>query len=157
MKICVIAVGKLRADYARSGCGDFFDRAGRYLDVEVVEVRDARRSKRGDPARYKADEAERLLAAIPTGATVLALDERGRQWDSRGFAGYVETLRDRAVPCLALLLGGPDGLDPAVRRRADRVWALGSLTMSHELARLVLAEQIYRAGTILAGLPYHRD
>lgn len=153
----MIAVGKLKADFARAGCADFFDRAGRYLDVEVVEVRDARRSKRGDPAQYKADEAERLLAAIPPGATVLALDERGRQWDSRGFAGYVAELRDRATPCLALVIGGPDGLDPAVRTRADRVWALGQLTMSHELARLVLAEQLYRAGTIMAGLPYHRD
>ena len=73
-------------------------------------MRDARRSKRGDPAQYKADEAERLLAAIPPGATVLALDERGRQWDSRGFAGYVAALRDRATPCLALVIGGPDGL-----------------------------------------------
>ena len=109
------------------------------------------------PAQYKADEAERLLAAIPPGATVLALDERGRQWDSRGFAGYVAALRDRATPCLALVIGGPDGLDPAVRERADRVWALGQLTMSHELARLVLAEQLYRAATIMTGLPYHRD
>ena len=69
----------------------------------------------------------------------------------------LETLRDRAVPCLALIIGGPDGLDPSVRTRADRTWALGEMTMSHELARLVLAEQLYRAGTILAGLPYHRD
>lgn len=153
----MIAVGKVRAEYARMGCADYFDRAGRYLDVEVIEVRDARRSKRGDPAAYKADEASRLLDVIPTGATVVALDERGRQWTSRGFARYVETLRDRAVPHLALLIGGPDGLDPTVRARADRTWALGEMTMSHELARLVLAEQIYRAGTILAGLPYHRD
>ena len=157
MKIKIIAVGKVRAEYARIGCTDFVERARRYLAVEVVEVRDARRTKRGDPAAYKADEAARLLDAIPRGATVVALDERGRQWSSRGFAGYVETLRDRAVPCLALIIGGPDGLDPAVRKRADRTWALGEMTMSHELARLVLAEQIYRAGTILAGLPYHRD
>lgn len=157
MKLKVIAVGKVRAEYARIGCADFFERANRHLDVEEIEVRDARRSKRGDPAAYKADEAARLLDAIPTGATVIALDERGRQWSSRGFAQYVEALRDRAVPYLALLIGGPDGLDPAVRKRADRVWALGEMTMSHELARLVLAEQVYRAGTILAGLPYHRD
>ncbi len=157
MKIKVIVVGKVRAEYARIGCADFFDRANRYLDIEVIEVRDARRSKRGDPAAYKADEASRLLDAIPTGATVVALDERGRQWSSRGFATYVSTLRDRAVPYLALIIGGPDGLDPAVRKRADRTWAMGEMTMSHELARLVLAEQLYRAGTILAGLPYHRD
>lgn len=157
MKIQVIAVGKLRARYARDGCADFFERARRHLDVALTEVRDARRSKRGDPTAYKAEEARRLLDAIPRGATVVALDERGRSWTSRGFAGYIEALRERAVPRLAFVVGGPDGLDPAVRQRADRIWALGEMTMSHELARLVLAEQIYRAGTILAGLPYHRD
>lgn len=157
MKIKLIAVGRLKAGYARDGCADFLARAGRHLDVELVEVRDARRSKRGDVAAYKAAEADNLRAAIPPGATVVALDERGRQWESRAFAAWLGDLRDRAVPHLALLVGGPDGLDPALRAEADRVWALGALTMSHELARLVLAEQLYRAGTILAGLPYHRD
>jgi len=157
LKIKVIAVGRIKAGYAREGCDDFFRRAGRHFDLDLVEVRDQKRRKGVDASRYKAAEAELLSAAIPTGATIITLDERGRQWTSRGFAGWLTAQRDNAVPCVAFLIGGPDGLDPALRKRARRSWALGEMTMSHELARLVLAEQIYRAGTIMAGLPYHRD
>lgn len=157
MKIRVIAVGRLKADYARDGCADFVRRAGRHLDVEIVEVRDVPRHKNADINACKRAEAELMRAAIPLGAQLVALDERGRGWTSRAFAEWIGRQRDRAVPALAFLIGGPDGLDPALRDAADRVWALGEMTMSHELARLVLAEQLYRAGTLLAGLPYHRD
>ena len=157
MKIKVVAVGRLKADYARDGCAEFVRRVGRHLDVEVVEVRDVPRRKNADIDACKAAEAELLRAAIPSGAHVVALDERGRGWTSRAFADYIGRLRDRAVPALVFLIGGPDGLDPTLRDSADEVWALSKLTMSHELARLVLAEQLYRAAAILDGLPYHRD
>ena len=106
---------------------------------------------------WKAEEAANIRAALPPNCTVVALDERGRTWTSRDFAGWLETQQVRAVPAVAFVIGGPDGLDPALRDQADRVWALGPGTMAHELARLVLAEQLYRAASILAGTPYHRD
>ncbi len=163
MKLLVVAVGRLKADYARLGCADFFQRAGRLLPVEVVEVRDAQRGKggkggkRGDAERWKAEEAANIRAALPPNCTLVALDERGRTWTSRDFAGWLEAQQLRAVPAVAFVIGGPDGLDPSLRDQADRVWALGPGTMAHELARLVLAEQLYRAASILAGTPYHRD
>lgn len=156
MKVHLIAVGRLRADYARRGCDDFLRRLERLLPVEMVEVADVRRRKGSDPDRWRAEEAAALLAAVPRGAAVVALDERGREWTSRELAHWVGEQRDSAVP-VALLIGGPDGLDPSVRAAATRVWALGKATLSHELARLVVCEQLYRAGTLLAGVPYHRD
>ncbi|MCA9537292.1 MAG: 23S rRNA (pseudouridine(1915)-N(3))-methyltransferase RlmH [Myxococcales bacterium] len=156
MKLHVIAVGRLKAEFARTGCADFFGRVGHHFSLQLHEVRDAHR-RGGQAARWKAAEAEALRAAVPAGARVVALDERGRQWSSRGFAEWLGRQRDEGAAAVAFVIGGPDGLDPTLRDSADEVWALGKLTMSHELARLVLAEQLYRAAAILDGLPYHRD
>jgi len=124
--------------------------------LEISEVRDIVR-KGGDVARYRAEEARGLRAAVPTGATVVALDERGTEYDSLSFAAWLGQQRDRSVPAMAFLIGGPDGLDPDLRASAQRTWSLGRLTLPHELARLVLLEQLYRAGSILQGTPYHRE
>lgn len=157
MKIVVVAVGRLKADYARLGCEAFFKRTQRAFDLRIVETRDAHR-RRGIPSdKCKEEEAKLLLSAVPDGATIIALDERGRSWTSREFAQWMGHRRDEGVSTVAFLIGGPDGLHPDVRKRAHRVWSLGAMTLPHEMARLVLAEQIYRATTILSGAPYHRD
>lgn len=157
MKLTVVAVGRLKTGWARDGVADFQKRSRRYLPVDVVEVRDVPRRKGEAAAHWKAKEAEGITAALEGAGKVVALDERGKSWSSRSFADWVQTQRDQGVRNITFVIGGPDGLDPTVRRRADRVWSLGESTMPHELARLVLVEQLYRAGTILAGLPYHRD
>lgn len=157
MKLRLVAVGRLKHGHAATGCAMYAERLGRLLPFEAVEVRDARRTKRGDPLRWKAEEADALRAALPGSGLVIALDERGRQFDSRGFARWLGKARDRGVPHASFLIGGPDGLDPALRASADLVWALGQLTMPHDLARLVLMEQLYRAANILSGTRYHRD
>lgn len=156
MKILVVAVGRLKAEYARLGCARFLERLGHLESVEMVEVADVRRRKGDDVDRWRADEAEALLDAVPPGAVTVALDERGREWTSPEFAEWLGEQRDLGVPAVAFLIGGPDGLDRRVRKAATRVWRLGRTTMSHELARLVLCEQLYRAATILRGMPYHR-
>ena len=142
MKIRVIAVGRLKADYARDGCADFVRRAGRYLEVEVVEVRDVPRSKNADIAACKAAEAASLRAAIPPGAQIVALDERGRGWTSRDFAEWIGRQRDRAVPAVAFVIGGPDGLDASLRDAAHRVElglpATAEHTWKFGLDRLIL-------------------
>lgn len=96
------------------------------------------------------------MAAMPSPGLVVALDEGGHTWDSQGFARWLADRRDEGVPEVAFIIGGPDGLDPSVRKRANKIWSLGRITLPHEMARLVLAEQLYRAGMILAGAPYHR-
>ena len=96
-------------------------------------------------------------ATATKGATRVVLDERGRQWGSQELARWLNGLKNQAVSSVAFMLGGPDGLDRSVIESADRVWSLGTLTLPHELARLVVCEQLYRANSVLAGHPYHRE
>lgn len=157
MKLRLVAVGRLKHGHAADGCATYAERLGRLMPFEAIEVRDARRTRTGDPIRWKAEEAAALRAAVPEGGLLIALDERGRQFTSRGFAQWLGKARDRGVPHASFVVGGPDGLDPDLRGAADLVWALGQLTMPHDLARLVLMEQLYRAANILGGTRYHRD
>ena len=103
-----------------------------------------------------AEEAERLFAALPADAALIALDERGKSLPSADLAALLAKERDGGRGSLAFILGGPDGLAEAVRKRAGRLLAFGAATWPHQLVRLMLAEQLYRATTILAGHPYHR-
>jgi 23S rRNA (pseudouridine1915-N3)-methyltransferase len=97
------------------------------------------------------------MIELSEGTFRILLDERGRQFSSRAFAGELQTLQNRAVSRCSLLVGASDGWDDAIRGRADLLWSLGPQTLQHELALLVALEQLYRAATILAGTPYHRD
>jgi 23S rRNA (pseudouridine1915-N3)-methyltransferase len=105
----------------------------------------------------KAREAELILAAVPPGARLIALDERGQSWSSRELAERLGRWRDQGTTTLAFATGGADGLGQAVLDRADTILSLGAMTWPHLLARSLLLEQLYRAQQILAGHPYHRD
>jgi len=109
------------------------------------------------PAQLKAREAELILAAIPAGALLIALDERGQSWSSREFAERLSQWRDHGVANIAFAIGGADGLGGMVIERADAVLSLGAMTWPHLVVRSLLLEQLYRAQQILAGHPYHRD
>jgi 23S rRNA (pseudouridine1915-N3)-methyltransferase len=140
------AIGAAIAEYER--------RAARYWPLSVKEVREAG-GRSVAPAVTRRQEGERLLdACLPRGELV-ACDERGRHMSSSDFAAWLGTLRD-TNGALSIVIGGAFGLDDAVRDRASRVLSLASWTLPHELARLVLTEQLYRAGTILRGEPYHK-
>jgi 23S rRNA (pseudouridine1915-N3)-methyltransferase len=102
-------------------------------------------------------EAELILAALPAGARLVALDERGQAWSSRELAVRLGVWRDQGVAAIGFAIGGADGLDRAVIERADAVLSLGAMTWPHLLVRSLLLEQLYRAQQILAGHPYHRD
>ena len=155
MKIDLIAVGRLGRSVEQELCADYLARAtaaGRSLGLgpcELIEVD----GKGGGVAR----EAEAILARVPAGAALIACDERGRSMTSRAFAARVEGLRDGGTARLALVIGGADGLDPSIRDRASALIAFGAWTWPHALARVMAAEQVYRAVTILGGSPYHRD
>lgn len=159
MRVSLIAVGRLK-DSAERGLadryGERFDRLGRSIGLgplEEIEIGESR----ADTARARRDEeAAALLARVPERATVIALDEGGRQLSSEDFAALLADWRDSGVPRACFLIGGPDGHGAAVTGRADLSLSLGRLTLPHGLARIVLAEQLYRAATILAGHPYHR-
>ena len=154
MRLVVAVVGKPRDRHLAAAIDDYETRAARYWPLEVAEVREA--SGRGvAPADARDREATRLLERLPAGALVLACDERGERLTSAQFATLLASARDRAQD-VALVVGGAFGLTDEVRARAARAIQLAPFTLPHELARLVLAEQLYRAGTILRGEPYHK-
>ena len=155
MRIAIVAVGRQRGGPEAALTADYlarFDRTGRPLGLgpaTVVEVED----RKGGGA---AAEAALLGRACPAGALRLALDERGRMLSSPDFAQALARWRDSGRPDLAILIGGADGLDPALRDRADALLSFGPMVWPHMLVRVMIAEQLYRAASILAGAPYHR-
>ncbi len=155
MKVLVVAVGRVRGDLA-SAVGEYETRAARYWKLDVVEVEAGTKGRNPDPDRVKDTEAERILSKIPPGMDVIALTRAGRSLDSRALARALETRAVNASPGVAFVLGGAFGLGETVLRRSETHLALSAMTLPHEMARLVLAEQLYRAGTILRGEPYHK-
>jgi 23S rRNA (pseudouridine1915-N3)-methyltransferase len=156
MRIAIFAIGRLGRDPAAALARDYAERAsaaGRSLGLGPVEIVEVEARKPGKPA-----EAEALRAALgPDPTFLIACDERGRAHPSRAFAERIAKLRDGGERRLAFLIGGADGLDPVLVGEARETLAFGAQTWPHALARAMLAEQVYRAVTILAGSPYHRD
>lgn len=141
--------------WVESGYQEYAKRLPPECALHLVEIEPGHRGKGASVEIARREEGGRLLAALPKGVQVIALDERGRAWStaelSRELAAWLAEGRD-----LALLVGGPEGLDPACRARADRLWSLSPLTFPHPLVRVILAEQLYRAWSLLSGHPYHR-
>lgn len=152
MKIRLICVGKPRADGVAAAIAEYEARAARYWPLEVTEVR-AESGAHRSPAEVRAREGERLLGRAA--GAIVALDERGDRLASEDFARLLQGAREGGSD-LSFVIGGAFGLDETVRRGARRLLAVAPWTVSHELARLILAEQLYRAGTIVRGEPYHK-
>ena len=153
MKVIVAAVGKPRDAALAAAIEQYEQRAARYWPLEVREVK--AEPARGDAvADVREREAERLRARVE-GATVVACDERGAAMTSSKFARFLQDARERARD-VAFVIGGAYGLAESLRDKAQTRLALAPWTLPHELARLVLAEQLYRAGTIVRGEPYHK-
>ena len=152
MEINLVAVGKLRP-YYREALDEYGKRLQRYAVFREHEVREASRSPTVGAQRV--EEAERLTSRIPGAANVVALARVGAGWTSADLARQLERWMLAARP-LAFVIGGSHGLDASLIGRAAATWSLGPLTLPHELARIVVAEQLYRAFTILRGEPYHK-
>ena len=155
LHVHLIAVGQGMPRWVAEGWREYAGRLGGEVRLNLVEVPAGRRAKSADLARLRREEGERLLAAVPSGAWTIALDERGKAWSTRDLArrldGWLMDGRD-----VALLVGGADGHDPALLSAADLRWSLSPLTLPHMLVRVVVAEQVYRAWSLRAGHPYHR-
>ncbi|MBS0387183.1 MAG: 23S rRNA (pseudouridine(1915)-N(3))-methyltransferase RlmH [Proteobacteria bacterium] len=155
MRLRVIAVGTRMSDWVQAAYGDYARRLRGADTLELIEVPVARRSGAGDSARAMATEGERILGLLKASEYAVALDERGRSFTSVQFGDWLAGRRQAGDP-VSFIIGGPDGLDPAVLKRAQLRWSLSALTFPHGLVRVLLAEQLYRASTLLAGHPYHR-
>ena len=159
MRLLIAAVGRARAGPERALVENYVGRARRlaprlgFRGLDLVEIDESRRR---DTEALRSEEAVALLAAVPEGAALLALDEHGENLPSAAFAHRLAALRDAGRPGTAFLIGGPDGHGAELRKRAEFTLAFGAATWPHLLVRVLLAEQIYRALTILAGHPYHR-
>lgn len=156
MRIRLLAPGGRMPGWVDAGFEAYRRRMPPQVRLELVELPLGRRSKSSDPARAIAEEGERTLAALSDDDRLIALDEGGRSLSTRELADRLDrwTHEGRA---LALAVGGPDGLAPAVKQRAEETWSLSALTLPHGLVRVVVAEQIYRAWSLLSGHPYHRE
>ncbi len=154
MRLDLIAVGRRAPDWISAGVDEFATRMPRHLPLAVraVNAGEARRS--GDVPRARGQEADALLGAAGD-ARLIALDERGRSWRTRDLADYLDDAMQEGRD-LAFLIGGADGLHPRCLEAAERQWSLSALTLPHMLVRVIVAEQLYRAWTLLSGHPYHR-
>jgi 23S rRNA (pseudouridine1915-N3)-methyltransferase len=155
VKVALVVVGRMRG-MMEASVAEFERRARRYFPLEVVEVKEEAASRGRTAQQVMEEEGKRLLARVPNGAEVVALDRRGAAWSSEQLARYLDELAIRSSPGSAFLIGGAFGLSDEVLARASHRLSLSALTLPHELARLVMAEQLYRAGTILRGEPYHK-
>ena len=155
MQVTVVAVGGPSGVLAPA-IREYEERAGRYWKLETRAVDPEKSSKNRPVEEIMAAEADRLRAAIPDGTEVLALTRKGKGFTSTGLARHLNRLAVRGAAGATFLIGGAHGLDPALLARADHRLMLSTMTLPHDLARLVLAEQLYRAGTITRGEPYHK-
>lgn len=159
MRVAVYVVGKMKAGPERELAERYFERfskSGPPLGFEFSGVSEITESRNASADQRKSDEAARLYEALDQGAALILLDERGKELGSEDFATQLGKIRDGGKRQLILAIGGPDGHDPQLRARADLVLAMGKMTWPHQLARILIAEQLYRAVTILSGHPYHR-
>jgi 23S rRNA (pseudouridine1915-N3)-methyltransferase len=155
MRARLVAIGERMPAWVAEGFADYRKRLAHDLPLELIELKAGLRGKGRDDARAMTDEGAAILAVLPRDIHVVALDGRGKSWSSEELATQLATWRMSGRD-LAFLIGGPDGHAAEVLDRADQRWSLGPLTLPHMLVRLVLAEQLYRATTLLAGHPYHR-
>lgn len=156
MTVTVLVVGRVRGDLARA-VASYEERAGRYWKLEVVEVAEGTGSGSPSPGEVRRAEGERILGRAPEGQELVALTRKGKGMTSRMLARYLEKLQLRSAPGVTFVVGGAFGLAEKVLGRASLRLTLSPMTLPHEMARLVLAEQLYRAGTIVRGEPYHKE
>lgn len=155
MKIQLWSVGKDHEAALRTAVEDFTKRISRYYPVEWKIIPAPRQAASLSPVDLKKKEAETILEGLQAGDCLVALDERGTQWNSGGLAQFIQARGNDSVRNLVFLIGGAYGLDETVLKRADHRWSLSQLTFPHQLVRLILAEQLYRACTIQRNEKYH--
>ena len=155
MKFKLICIGKLSEVWQREAAEDYAARVQRYFPLDIVELKEEKGGRKGDTTGILNREGSRILGKVPKRAFFIVLDERGRNLGSEPFADLLsaEMLHGGRDWCLAL--GGPYGLDPEVRKRADLVLSLSKMTFTHQMARILLLEQLYRNCTIIKNEPYH--
>lgn len=156
MVIHFITVGQKMPKWVQDGYAEYAKRLPKSCAIKLVELPMAQRGKTGSADKYKAEEAKKILAAIPKGAQLIVLDEHGEQVTTKGLAVKLEDWLASGQD-VALIVGGPDGLEQSLIQQARWKWGLSKLTMPHPMVRILVAEQIYRAYSVINNHPYHRE
>jgi len=160
MRVGIVAIGRMKQGPERELVARYLERAigvGKSLGLTSFAVSEINESRAGSAAARKTEEAKAIAAQLPDNSLVVALDERGKTLGSDDFARRVGRWRDDGKAALNFVIGGADGLDPAFVAKADLTLSFSPLTWPHQLVRIMLCEQLYRATTILSGHPYHRE
>ncbi|MCK5914037.1 MAG: 23S rRNA (pseudouridine(1915)-N(3))-methyltransferase RlmH [Desulfuromusa sp.] len=155
MKLKLICIGKLAESWQREAAADYAGRLQRYFPLEIVELKEEKGGRKGDTTGLLKREGARILEKVPERAFLIVLDERGRSLGSEQFANLFSEEMLHGGRNWCLVIGGPYGLDPAVRNRADLILSLSKMTFTHQMARVLLLEQLYRSCTIIKNEPYH--
>ncbi|MGQ0657407.1 MAG: 23S rRNA (pseudouridine(1915)-N(3))-methyltransferase RlmH [Chromatiales bacterium] len=155
MRIHLVTVGRRPAEWVRQGRDSYAKRFRAQLPLNLIEIPPVARRGNQPASIAMRKEGERVRAAIPSGARIVALDEHGRQWSSAELAAQLERWRREGCE-VAMIVGGADGLDRSLMDAADRVWSLSRLTLPHALIPVIVVEQLYRAWSLLNNHPYHR-
>jgi 23S rRNA (pseudouridine1915-N3)-methyltransferase len=155
MRLRVVALGHRMPAWVTEGVADYVRRLPREYAFDLVELKPAPRDRGRSVPMLLADEAQRIAAAC-TGARIVALDERGKAWTTRQLADRLSRWRSEGAD-VTFVIGSADGLDASIKDKAEALVSLSSLTLPHGLVRIVLAEQLYRAASLVAGHPYHRE
>ncbi len=156
MRIRLLAVGGKMPGWVVQGYNEYHKRLPHEMSLELIELPLGHRGKGADKARAIRQEGDAMLAAIPKGDLVVALEVDGRHWSTEKLAANLSDWQMEGRN-ISLLVGGPDGLDARCSALAERKWSLSALTLPHPLVRVILAEQIYRAWTVIQGHPYHKE
>ncbi len=159
MKIAVFAVGRMKAGPEKELADRYFERfskSGPAVGLEFSGISEVPESRAQGAAERKREEGDRLGQHLASGAALILLDERGKNISSEDFATRIAALRDSGRRAVTVAIGGPDGHDPSLRETAELVLSFGAQTWPHQMVRVMLGEQLYRAATILSGHPYHR-
>ena len=155
MKLRLVCVGRMSAGFLREGADDYLSRVQRYLPLEVIELKEEKTGGKTHPELVRQKEGERILQRISSRDWVIALDEHGTLQDSVKLAKLLEGHMLDGTPALTAVIGGAYGLSRAIRQRADLVLSLSPLTFTHQMARMIWLEQLYRGLTIIRNEPYH--
>lgn len=157
MKVCLLVIGKTDASYIREGIAEYEKRLKRYIPYEMKMLADVKNSKNMTETVQKEKEGELLLEQLQAGDYIVLLDERGREYTSVGFSEFVAQKMLMGIKRLVFVIGGPYGFAEAVYRRGQEKISLSKMTFSHQMIRMIFAEQLYRAMTIMKGEPYHHE
>lgn len=157
MEIVLLTIGKTSISYINEGIAEYCKRLRRYVTYKITELPDARKAGKVSEAEQKEAEGTQILRQLADSDMVVLLDERGREYTSREFAGFLERSMASGRKRLVFVVGGPYGFSKSVYDRADSMVSLSRMTFNHEMVRLFFTEQIYRGISILHGLPYHHD